>query len=469
MLFDSKKLCTIKNISQNRLSLHNINIRVRKLHNSSKEDSFDNKKNFFQEEKEKNKVHHEIINPENIYDLITKFRTKDIITTLLSKNVSFSGDINHKFIIKDIGSVKKLDFFFASVGIEWMKTFNEQIISLKDINLTVPKSILNDHNHFKEFIKLHQELFTETKNSFTQSSLSDLFQKLENKIIENSNNNENTLSENLKSDVASFALLYHYQKKILPEEFGLFLNFVSSIMQNWSKQDISRFLTYVLHTFFVKKDHLYSEFGPFFITFLKTLEKNGLLSIYDQFSCFHLDKLACLFSINGNLNHANSILKKMVLNLHYSPSDTTLDCFLSSYDSSTDKENFDFLGDLVYLKSVFFHKNLSNIALNFILNFTVFSLSDFSQLLHLIDLKPNKNKIWSIHHELLIKKFLTIQSNYSSSNEEKLMHLNSLLKIIFIDNKVNLSIDSINTIKDFLMNMGLINNYNYFVNTFTNN
>ena len=75
-------------------------------------------------------IHHEVINPEEVSDLVVKFNSNDILASILSKDGYLFGDK----IIYLQEQIKPTRFKATSILNSWCRIFNNQIKDLKEIS-----------------------------------------------------------------------------------------------------------------------------------------------------------------------------------------------------------------------------------------------------------------------------------------------------------------------------------------------
>lgn len=73
------------------------------------------------------KVHHEIVNPEDVADLVTKLNTNDVLISILSKCKHLYGDKD--YIIRNVNGLNEspVVFPYSSILLSWKEVYNKQI------------------------------------------------------------------------------------------------------------------------------------------------------------------------------------------------------------------------------------------------------------------------------------------------------------------------------------------------------
>ncbi|CAD1813688.1 hypothetical protein FOB58_005151 [Candida parapsilosis] len=321
------------------------------------------------------KVHHEIINPEEVADLVTKLNTNDVLISILSRNKHLYGDEDYAIQSVKDQEVPPVVFPYSSILLSWKEIYNKQIKDLKDIepvNEGYPKVDakylgLWKRTSLDEFFNKSRAIKNSTsikKGTVQPSEIKGLF------TVESASNVVLSTIDNLES----------------LEEY---LSFIISKVPLFTFQGAKELLTRVTL--------LSSEVGV-----------SG--SSLNQLACTVIDlhprvlrtlqhdiKDRLAFAIIANNRELATRLIQELIDGSACPSQKTVDSFLETYKF---QDPVTTLRELTFLKSVIHHRELSEHAFKLLIQ----TVRDVNELIKLVSLlKKTPNLLQEKQYELYAK------------------------------------------------------------------
>ncbi|CCG24641.1 hypothetical protein CORT_0F04170 [Candida orthopsilosis Co 90-125] len=334
------------------------------------------------------KVHHEIVNPEDVADLVTKLNTNDVLISILSKCKHLYGDKD--YIIRNVNGSNEspVVFPYSSILLSWKEVYNKQIKNLKEIEPV---------NH--SFPKVDDKYLNLLKNT----SLEGFFHK--SRAIKNSTSiKKGTVQPSeIKSlftvESASNVVLSTIDSSAALEEY---LSLITSKVQFFTFQGLKEMLTSVT---------LLCDQFPVDGSFLDQLVST-IIEMHPRMSrqLEHVTKDRLAYAIvNTNREFATALIKNLIEE-SICPSEETVDKYFESY-KFTDPVTT--LQELSFLRPAVHHRKMRDHAFNLIIQ-TVSNVNELIKLVTLLQKTPTlledrQYELYSKLRQLTTSELVTTQ------------------------------------------------------------
>lgn len=356
------------------------------------------------------KIHHEMLSPEYISDLVLKPNFNDVFYTSLASNSPFGGDALFKLVPKDNSQPPvSVELLFSNITKNYMNAFNEQLILLTEISELpiIPRLIPRIYDLVDSKVKQVYAINSEI-------SLNTLAQQL---LLDNSHNstiNPHSLSiyilENMDDNDS--------------QRFSEFISYISSNSTTFTNEQLKR----VLEKLILKLDNINNEtIIRLGCEFFKT---NVNLKTILLLHSWLLDKLVKMLSKNGDTFMAHQILSQLITDLRVKPLTDTVTLFFKAHDTEITK--VDFLRQVAILKPVIYSMDLVFPIVDIILRRGIDSVIELEHFLRLISQQRNERLLPEIGNSM-IEKILEVSEPLTSIYVSQL--LTRLLKEGVILNK----------------------------------
>lgn len=371
------------------------------------------------------KVHHEMLGPEFIADLVIKPGNKDVIVTSLAQNSPFGGEPSYKVIPKDVSKPPTtVELLYSEISRKYIQVFNNQISQLNPLKessilptlgTVVAKDIEDRINDYKTINNIN--------DIFTIETLQDIGDFLH--VFENTR--KVSLGEVDTANAASLVTLENfciYNVRILgadeDEKFNALITFIKDNFSLFTVQGLRRLVETLIEKLSVITN-------PKIIDLCCNLVIEEMFINYSnmlfQLDPVHLDRLAGILSVDKNINYATRILSALIESRNIAPSDSTVEKFLTACADVSNGNQETFIRDSSILKSVFFSRDMSTNVGKLILDNgirTIYELENFVKLSATDG--ENVNTLQILGNEI-IGKLLELQQNTNESDTLKSMRV----------------------------------------------
>ncbi|KAI5962978.1 uncharacterized protein KGF55_002770 [Candida pseudojiufengensis] len=321
------------------------------------------------------KVHHEIINPEEVADLVTKLNTNDILVTILSQNKVLYGDPN--YIIKSLtgNNDKPTIFPFSSILSSWKKTYNKQIKPLIDLEEKNYNSV--DNKLIRSIRSKSFEEYFEQSRAMRNSKL------ISSGILHFSELNSLYTIESATSDTLDSI--------DSTSSFEKFLKFITPHLNQFRTDGLKDLLSKISHI-----NKRYPTNGVAIQDIVSTINASNpsLLKSLDNHT---KDNLAYVLS-STNPDLSKDLLKSLIES-GICPSKESIHKYIENYKLGDQDQA---LRDLAFLKPTFFHRPLSEEQFEVVLA-TITNKWDMIKFITLLKNSPSilKDKQLKIYKKLM--------------------------------------------------------------------
>ncbi|KAI5968559.1 hypothetical protein CANMA_002304 [Candida margitis] len=335
------------------------------------------------------KVHHEIVNPEEVADLVTKLNTNDVLISILSKEKYLYGDKD--YVIRSINKSYETPvvFPFSSILLGWKNVYNKQIKNLKEIEPVT---------HM--FPPVEDKYLNLLKGA---ASFEDFFRKsraFKNSILIKEGKVQPSEIKSLFTVESACNLVLSTIDR--PEALEEFLTFVAPKVQSFTFHGLKELLTSVtsLCEEFPVSASTINELAVRIIE----LHPRMLRALESDIK----DKLArSVIDINSDLA---TILIKDLVSASVCPSEKTVEKYYASYKFIDPVTT---LKELSFLKPVLHYRKMSDVAFNLVLH-TVSNVNELIKLVTLLKRTPDmlnnkQNELYSKLREMTTSQLITTQ------------------------------------------------------------
>ncbi|KAK6202822.1 uncharacterized protein RJT21DRAFT_118898 [Scheffersomyces amazonensis] len=375
------------------------------------------------------KYSHEIVNPEDIADVLTRPDENDFVVTLLSKDGIFLGNPNHKLINKDSSKDSHApEFHFSNIASSWIEVFNKSIIPLNEV--TDSSSILKGHinkDSFKQISKRKHEFCKTNPNFYNATTLKAFFSSI--RAFENSERNlsglvsPTELQKTVTFENTIFYLLNEDEVLNDDKNFAAVLEFLMTYNEFSSVAKLTLFLDHLIN--YLSKSASIDKIKSFRNFFNATFPNLNLIEDLDAKS---VDKLAMLLSKSGEIKLAQKLLILLVENKRVNPSQETLDSYLLAYEQFGEQSKEEFLRNFSSLKPIFFNQKLSSISFQILLNRAIYDIEDFHHFINLVSNADNSESLFTNFQNDIFQKLRIIHNENDYSKSIKALNYIQLIK-----------------------------------------
>ncbi|KAI5956754.1 hypothetical protein KGF54_000371 [Candida jiufengensis] len=304
------------------------------------------------------KVHHEILNPEDVADLVTKLNTNDVLISILSRNKNLYGNSN--YVIKSLAKSRNEPtiFPFASILTSWKNIYNQQIKQLTD--LEEPVSVKNASKSNTSIGDMTFEKFFDQSKAIRNS-----------KLVKGGTIHFSEIGSLYTVESASNDALGSIDNVT---SFEKYLKFISLNLHYFRIDGLKELLGKVSQ---VNKE--YPTIGNLINELVITINASqpSLLNSLDDNT---KDNLA--YALSGvNFELSKSLLKSLIDSAKC-PNEETISKFIGFYTYQNPDQA---LKDLSFLKSVFFHRPLTTQYFRLLLS----TITDKNEIIKFITLLKN--------------------------------------------------------------------------------
>lgn len=400
------------------------------------------------------KVHHEILRPDDVADLVNNPGWNEIFITALSKD-SVYGNKNYKVVNKNGESIpESMKLYFASIAAEWVEQFSRGIYELGDLEnneqpLVYANKIINDTIE-KKYDEVDKHTLYSSENLFDFFQSFRAFRNSERKLSGSQLHISESAGALTFYSISSY-LLGTSEVKGNSENYEALLRFIEANIQYFSNENLKQLTGLLIDNLHGSSLSSAQEKLPTFKLFVENNVFGDYSNLALELSPSHLDKLAFLLTISKDILRAKEVISLLVKSHKIAPSSSTFSTFLSAYDQEGNSKNT-ILKDLSDLKPVFFHKNLSETSFKFLLHNVIDNVHDLNQLINLIEKNDKSRRLLSLHVSEILESLHIIQSSSQDSNIIKSVQVVQLIKRLVKNNKVLLDERSLEILKD--MNIG---------------
>ncbi|KAI5964549.1 hypothetical protein KGF57_001041 [Candida theae] len=334
------------------------------------------------------KIHHEIVNPEEVADLVTKLNTNDVLISILSKNKRLYGDEHYN--VRNVKDSKEppIVFPYSSILLSWKEVYNKQIKDLKEIQPVTFTLPIVDFKYL---------------NLYKGNSLEEFFHK--SRAVKNSTSIKKGTVQSTDVDslftveCASNVVLNSIESSEALEEFMVF---ISTKIEFFTFQGLKDLLTSV--TMSCSKFPVNGSSMDQLVTTMANSHPRILRALDHDTKDVIAHSL-----IETNPELAKNIIKDLIEDC-ICPSEKTLDRFFDSYKS---KGPVTSLQELSFLKSVIHHCKFNDTTFNLIME-TITNVNELIKLVTLLKKTPNmlqekQNELYSKLRSLTTSELTTTQ------------------------------------------------------------
>ena len=327
------------------------------------------------------KIHHEVINPEEVSDLVVKFNSNDILVSILSKDGYLFGDKNYLLT----GTTKPTRFKATSILNSWYRIFNNQIKDLKEISpmqFWDPVVSPQISKAIEEYGENFEKLFQETralKNS---------------KLKKHGDIPPSELVDMITVDNLSLYVLNNLSSI---ESLAVFVGFMRNHIEYYTVEGLSEILAKLT-------DICYRLHGDIdYELYLSVKQKHP--GVIQKLPSDTIDKLANLLaSKNWELSKE---LIRVLIKRDVCPSETTMNEFLLNFVNSDPETK---LRELSFLKLAIFSRGVNELSLQIVLT-TIRNIHEFSKLIELIKNSNQCQLILSKYQHILFATLKRVTTN----------------------------------------------------------
>ncbi|ODV81785.1 uncharacterized protein CANTADRAFT_24586 [Suhomyces tanzawaensis NRRL Y-17324] len=360
------------------------------------------------------KYHHDMKNPEDVADVVTKFEFNDYLVSALSRNATLFGGSNHKFVIKGESS-QGISLYYSNMAKNWVDIFNGQIIQLSDI--TAKNDDLNLSSNMDQISQKYHE-------SFNIDDLEQFYKSLGATVASGAMEYFEVRGNGAPSfETASVFLIKHVKQ----EELSVLLSYIEAKLENCSLQGCSEILKAFIDR--ARSSNSTTSQGPLMMS-LYTNAVGLFPPILSSLSPDQLDNLAYLLSKHGNTEQSKVILGTLIQEQKLCPSQDTLDAYVSQLENRKDTLSYgEFVTELNILKPAFFHARLTPTIFKVLLG-VVTDRTELDQLLRLVRVKSGE-LVKEFHYEILAK---TVEVQKGLTGLEKDIQLTQMVRLLVDEN-----------------------------------
>lgn len=327
------------------------------------------------------KIHHEVINPEEVSDLVVKFNLNDILVSILSKDGYLFGDKNYLLT----GTNKPTRFKATSILNSWCRIFNNQIKELKEISpmqFWDPVVSPQISKAIEEYGDNFEKLFQETralKNS---------------KLKKHGDIPPSELVDMITVDNLSLYVLNNLSSI---ESLAAFVAYMRDHIEYYTVEGLSEILAKLT-------DICYRLHGDIdYELYLSVKQKHP--GVIQKLPSDTIDKLANLLaSKNWELSKE---LIQVLIKRDVCPSETTMNEFLLNFVNSDPETK---LKELSFLKLAIFSRGVNELSLQILLS-TIRNIHEFSKLIELIKTSSQCQLILSKYQHILFATLKRVTTN----------------------------------------------------------
>lgn len=377
------------------------------------------------------KIHHDMLSPEYVADLVVNPRAKDVIVTSLATNSPFSGESSYKVVPKDAKqSPATVNLLFSDISRKYAEVFQEQIIQLQALPQKSPLPTLSNSvaNMIHDEIQNYQQA-KKVENIFTIETLTDFCEA--SKAFENtrklSSGETDVSSVNSSMTLENFCIYNVMNLSVSQgQEFRNLMTFINENISLLTVQGLRRLVETLIDKLSTESR---SEIIDVSCTLILDEMFNNYSSMLYHLDPTHLDRLAGILAIHGNIKHSLDILTALIETRKLAPSSTSTVEFLRAYVGAN--ENVDpaqFIRDTTVLKSVFFSRKVTIQEAEIILDHGIrntFEVENFVRLLS----QDSNNLLLALGNQI-ISKMAKLQEYGEDSNILKTTRLVQLFNAL---------------------------------------
>lgn len=305
------------------------------------------------------KIHHEIVNPEEVADLVTKLNTNDVLITMLSKNKHLYGDKDN--VVRSEEDENPV-FPYSSILLSWKDVYNKQIKDLKEIEPVTFTSPAVDTKYFSLLKDTSLEEFFHKSRAIKNST-----------SIKKGNVQPSEVKNLFTVESASNVTLSAVDSISALEEY---MSFIPSKVQFFTFQGLKDLLSLVV--LLSDKFPVSGSTVDQLVTAIVSSHPKVLQALEHDIK----DKLAHSL-VDCNTELATTIIKDLI-DESVCPSERTFDKYISNYKWNDPVTT---LKELSFLKSAIHHHKMNETTFNLLIQ-TVTNVNELIKFVTLLKKTP---------------------------------------------------------------------------------
>lgn len=382
-----------------------------------------------------NKIMKEIISPEYVADLYTKYDFNDVFVSSLAKNGTLAA--GGKVIPTRDVEPHEVELLYTKFAVKWIEIFNKK---------TEPLNVVPTDKKFEFTHSVKQELLLSKFSDFEVVDIAGFYNSL--KVFSNGSLEEQAQKKTDMKDITIFLLNHEFCST--EENFDKLLAYVSSIAQHFSADGIAQVVEEIISTLDKENPEFGSPKVKNFVKFVEQAVYPLFPRVNNELDPVDLDKFIQLASLALDSGLAIKLMKVLISHHKFAPTHKSFKIFLSSYEKELDfslsvgEQKIKVLRELYPLKQILFSYELDNQLLDFIVDYTVETSADLHQFIRFVESQPNKLELLSQHVLQLLQALARAHQTSQESNLIKSVELSLLLRKLTVENTIELDSDAKN-------------------------